>query len=120
MKYLIIDHKNVIFHISDTIDYQSNGNPLVDYGTLAIAKYLVKDVIEIDETQVTLPEDLVVYKYKYLEGSLVLNPDYVDPAPERDFGSEIDTMGVLVDEHQSSIEEIVTALNILTGEEVTQ
>ena len=47
MKYLILDHKNVIFYISDTIDYQENGNPLVDYGTLAIAEYLVKKVIEL-------------------------------------------------------------------------
>lgn len=50
--YIIKDKKDMIIAISDTLDYQSNGNPLINHGMLAIAESLVGNV---EETNV-LPE----------------------------------------------------------------
>lgn len=89
MKYLLLNEKYIIIHISDTLEYQENGNPLVDHGTLAFAKYLVADVAEIDETVVEIPEDYVPHKYMYQDGSIVINPEYVEPVPPMDVEKEI-------------------------------
>lgn len=61
--YIITDKDNVIINISKTIGYQSNGNVLVNDGTLAIAKPLVNGVYEVDE----VPEGIEESKYCYTE-----------------------------------------------------
>ena len=61
MKYVLTGENDVVIHISDTLNYQSNGNPLVDNDTLAIAEYLVKNVYE----NVEVPEEIVESKYCY-------------------------------------------------------
>lgn len=61
--YIVTDNENKIIAISETIGYQSNGNVLVDNDNLAIAKILVKDVIEVQE----IPENVVENKYCYTE-----------------------------------------------------
>lgn len=61
--YILTNHKNVIIAISETIDYQSNGNPLVDNGSLAFAKNQVKEVYEVAE----VPEEVIEGKYCYTE-----------------------------------------------------
>ena len=47
--YILTDNTNNIIYISETLSYQSNGNPLVDNGQLAIAKDLVAHTYEKDE-----------------------------------------------------------------------
>lgn len=61
--YIITDKENIIIKISETIGYQSNGNILVNDGTLAIAKLLVNKVYEVDE----IPEEIEEVKYCYTE-----------------------------------------------------
>lgn len=76
MKYIITDNKNVVMHISDTIEYQSNGNVLVDNDTLAIAKPLVKGVHEVEN----IDEDVCENKYCYTEeAGFYENANYVEP-----------------------------------------
>ena len=53
MKYILVDENNIIVHISETLDYQSNGNYLVDNGKLAIVKQLVANVYEVEN----IPEE---------------------------------------------------------------
>lgn len=61
--YIITDKNDVVFHMSKTLDYQSNGNLLVDNGNLAIAKILVKEIFEMSE----IPTEVEVQKYCYTE-----------------------------------------------------
>lgn len=103
MKYLILDNNNVVFHISDTIGYQENGNPLVDNDTLAIAAILVKEVVEHDEIATPIPEDWVSGKYVYSEGQFVVNPDYVEPVPARDLEAEVEELQKVVEELRAQI-----------------
>lgn len=103
MKYLILDNNNVVFHISDTIGYQENGNPLVDNDTLAIAAILVKEVVEHDEETTPIPEDWTSGKYEYLNGEFVVNPNYVEPAPVRDLEAEVNELQKTVDELRAQI-----------------
>ena len=78
MAYLLLDAHDVVIHISDTIDYQSNGNPLVDNGTLAYAAVLVNQVIEAD----LVPEYVTAHRYCYVDGHFVENPDWSEPVEE--------------------------------------
>lgn len=50
--YILKDIDNKIIAISDDLDYQSNGNPLIHYGKTAIIKPLVNTIEESD----TIPE----------------------------------------------------------------
>ena len=59
--YIITDENDVIIHISKTLNYQENGNPLVDNDTRAIAKLLVKEIYKIE----TVPEKVEASKYCY-------------------------------------------------------
>lgn len=61
--YIVTDKNDVVFYMSESLDYQSNGNLLVDNGALAIAKYLVKDVFEVED----VPNGGEVQKYCYTE-----------------------------------------------------
>ena len=71
--YILTDKDNIIIHISETLNYQENGNPLVDNDTLAIAKVLVENVYE----NVEVPEEIVASKYCYTqEQGFYKNPNY--------------------------------------------
>lgn len=61
--FIVVDENDVVFHISESLDYQSNGNLLVDNGGLAIAKNIVKNVFEVEE----VPSEIEVQKYCYTE-----------------------------------------------------
>ena len=78
MKHLLLDHQNVILHISDTIGYQSNGNPLVDHGTLAYAAILVAKVEAVE----AVPEGVSAQRYCYENGEFVPNPNWVEPGTD--------------------------------------
>lgn len=79
--YIITDKDNVIINISKTIGYQSNGNILVNDGTLAIAKLLVNKVYEVDE----VPEEIEEAKYCYTEEKgFYKNENYVEYFSEED------------------------------------
>lgn len=78
MKYLLIDPDGVILHISDTLDHQANGNPLVDNGTLAYVACLVEREAGLE----TVPEEITAYRYCYTdEAGFTLNPNWVEPTP---------------------------------------
>lgn len=71
--FIVTDKNNVIIHISETKDYQSNGNLLVDNGKLAIAAYLVNGVYEVE----TVDEGVVPSKYCYTESAgFYKNPNW--------------------------------------------
>lgn len=71
--FIVTDKEDVIIHISETKDYQENGNLLVDNGKLAIAAYLVNDVYEVD----TIDEGVVPSKYCYTtDKGFYKNPNY--------------------------------------------
>lgn len=57
--HIIKDKVGRIIAISDTLTYQENGNPVIDNGMRAIAKFLVGSVEESD----TIPEG-----WEYVEG----------------------------------------------------
>jgi len=83
MKYLILSNDNVVMHISSTLEYQENGNPLIYDGTLAINKYIVGNVVTLNDAEVS--EDILENpeKYCYTEnGGFTLNPNYVEPVKE--------------------------------------
>lgn len=75
MKYILVNDKNVIVFISDTVEYQDNGNILIENGRLAICDYLIKKVYQLDDEQLT-PE-IQPNKYCYTEyDGFYKNPDY--------------------------------------------
>ena len=93
MKYLILNHDDVIIHINnEKVRRQNNGNLLVDEGRLSIAGYLSKEVVEIDESTVSIPEDLAPIKYLYKDAEFVLNPNYVEPKTLKDMESEVEAL----------------------------
>ena len=74
--YILTDKNDVVFYMSETLSHQSNGNLLVDNGNLAIAKYLVKDVFEVEE----IPTEVEVQKYCYTaEKGFYKNENYKEP-----------------------------------------
>lgn len=44
--YIIRDMTDKIIAVSDTLEYQSNGNPLIDEGKMAISIHLVDSIEE--------------------------------------------------------------------------
>ena len=80
MKHLLLDHAGVVLHISDTIGYQSNGNPLVDHGTLAYAAILVDRVVEVEN----VPQGVTAQRYCFVGGEFVLDPNWKPPTPPID------------------------------------
>lgn len=94
--YIITDKDDVIFYITETKNYQENGNLLVDNDSLAIADYLVKGVYEIQE----IPENVEVHKYCYTEeNGFYENENYVEPKKE-----------VTIEELQEQITDLQLAL----------
>lgn len=62
--YIITNENNEIINFSETIDYQENGNLLIDNGT-AIAKAQTEKIgsYEVEE----IPENIVEVKYCYTQ-----------------------------------------------------
>lgn len=76
MKYVLTNENNEVVAISETLDYQSNGNPLISNGALAIASYLVSHTYE----NVEIPEGVVENKYCYTtEKGFYKNPNWQEP-----------------------------------------
>ena len=73
--YVITDKNGVIIHLSATMGHQTNGNLLVDNGTLAIAPLLVGQVSE----DVEVPEGVAPQTHTYINGTFAANPNYTDP-----------------------------------------
>lgn len=62
--YVIVNHKNVIIHISETLGEQEiSKNVLVDGGSLAIPRLHIKEIYEVAE----VPEEIIEGKYCYTE-----------------------------------------------------
>ena len=71
--YILTDENNVIICISDTLEYQENGNPLVKNESYAIAENLVKHTYE----NVEVPEGIEESKYCYTtKKGFYKNEDY--------------------------------------------
>lgn len=81
MKYVLTNENNEIVAISETLDYQSNGNPLINNGALALASYLVSHTYE----NVEIPEGVCESKYCYTpEAGFYKNDNYVEYFSEED------------------------------------
>ncbi|MCM1052444.1 MAG: hypothetical protein NC483_00480 [Ruminococcus sp.] len=101
--YVLTNNEDMIVHISETLDYQKNGNPLVDNGTLAIAKYLVAHTYE----NIEIPDGVCESKYCYTKDKgFYKNEDYVEPVPE-----------IINQELQEQITELQLAMIELAGAE---
>lgn len=73
--YVLTNENNEVVAISETLDYQSNGNPLINNGKLAIASYLVSHTYE----NVEIPEGVCKDKYCYTtEAGFYKNENYVE------------------------------------------
>ena len=81
MKHLLIDHNDAAVHVSPTLAYQDNGNPLVDRGTLAYASVLVKEVVTVADETVPgdLPNGVTDRRYCYIDGEFVPHPNWGPP-----------------------------------------
>ena len=101
--YVITDKQGVIIKMSPTIDYQENGNPLVDNGQLAIAEILVGAV----SGDVDVPDGVGEYTHKWIDGKFSVNEDYVPPS-----GSLIPKG---TDELAAQVADLTQSLNILMG-----
>lgn len=71
--FIITDKNDVIMHISETKDYQENGNILIYNKTLAIPTSLTNGVYEVSE----IPIGVETQKYCYTEEKgFYANKDY--------------------------------------------
>ena len=82
--YILTNKNNVIIAISKTLDYQENGNPLLEDRTGFIYAYGKRpdEVINVCEVA-EVPEEMVEQKYCYTQNDgFTLNPNYVEPEKE--------------------------------------
>ena len=86
MKHLLIDHNDAVVHVSPTLAYQDNGNPLVDHGTLAYASVVVKEAVTVADETIPgdLPSGATDRRYCYIDGEFVPNPNWVEPVEPTD------------------------------------
>ena len=75
--YVITDKTGVIIKLSKTLDYQENGNPLVDNGSLAIAAILVGEI----SGDIKIPDGVNAYTHTWIDGKFAKNLDYAPPEP---------------------------------------
>lgn len=74
MPYLFLPKNDKrILHISSDLDYQPNGNYLINEGTIAIPPSIV-DMIEVD----SIPESVETEKWSYIDGEFVYT--WVEPS----------------------------------------
>lgn len=111
MSYLVVDSKNVILAISDTIGYQDNGNALLKNGTMAIPPALFKQVVEVQSVDTGVEEMQYCYD---AEKGFYKNPDYVAPTKTTeqtiaDLQATIDTQAASITALQAAV---ATALGV--------
>lgn len=93
--YIVLDKENnLILAISNTLSYQSNGNPLCD--DYAIAACLVGSIVEVDN----IPDEVVAYDYLYNDGVYTRIPERepTNEATEADYIASLEELGVTFDE----------------------
>lgn len=106
MVYIITNKEDIIIHISETKDYQNNGNLLVNDGKLAISKHSIKEVYEVEEVPVEVAEN----KYCYTkERGFYKNENYIEPVNEL---TEIEKLKL----QNESLQEQVTNLELALAE----
>lgn len=93
--YIIKDKTGEVIAISDTLDYQSNGNPLIDNGMRAIAEILVGNIEESE----TIPEG-----WEYVEG--VYNPIVEEP------DQTLEERVTALEEENAALKEQLAQLNV--------
>lgn len=78
MKYVILamDDKRII-HLSDDLGYQSNGNYLINNGTIAIPPSIC-EMVMVD----SVPDNVEPEKYCYIDNTFVENPNWSEPVEE--------------------------------------
>lgn len=62
-----------IMHISKTIDYEANGNYILDSNIRVL-----KTIAECEHVE-TVPDYVKIEKYLYVNGEFVVNPEYTEP-----------------------------------------
>lgn len=115
--YLIVNHKNVIIEISETVETQKiSGNVLINNGSLAIAKNQVKAVYE----DVEVPDEVIEGKYCYTtEKGFYLNPRYNNKDAEIEaLKAKLEESDNKLIETDAQITEIQLALVEQAGSEV--
>lgn len=101
--YVLTDHNNVIIAISETLEYQSNGYPLINHGTLAIPMQHIKKISEVEE----VPSEVKEHKYCYIEEEgFYINENYKEPVDSQ----EIETRVSLVEERIALTEDAVNSI----------
>lgn len=101
--YILTDYNNVIIAISETLEYQSNGYPLIKHGTLAIPTQYIKAISEVEE----VPSEVKERKYCYTEkNGFYVNENYVEPVDSQ----EIETRVSLVEERIALTEDAVNSI----------
>ena len=110
--YLVVNHKNVIIEISETIGEQKiSGNILVHNGSLAIAKNQVKAVYDVE-----VPDEVMEAKYCYTpEKGFYENKNYVEPYNGKE---EIEKLKAKKAELEEQITEIQLAMVEMAESEV--
>lgn len=72
--YIITNGENIIMHMSETLNHDSNGDILVDMDTLTLSKDLVKGTYEVEN----VPEEVYLGRYCYEEEKgFYKDPNYV-------------------------------------------
>lgn len=79
--YVLTDNNGVAICVSETLDHQENGNPLVHNGTLAIAEILVNgEYANVNN----VPTDYEDGKYCFDGSVWTRNPEWREPQPSPD------------------------------------
>ncbi len=108
--FIITDKNNKIFHISETIGYETNGNIILDNGT-QIGCFREVEVHEVD----TIPNEVCTEKYCYTEADgFYENPNYVEPidpnAEMEALKQQVSTLQAVNEDLNNQITEIQLAL----------
>lgn len=84
-------NNNKVLIISPTLEYLSNGNALVNNGTLAIAKYLIENVYEKAENDISA--EVIPNKYCYTEAEgFFIDPNWQETYTEEERISALEDM----------------------------
>ena len=88
MYIIVAKDRNLVLGIWDTISYQSNGNFLGP--NYAIAKSIVKEVVELEE----IPEEVVPLHYSYIDGEFILTEE-LPPTIEEQLDDAVTALEIL-------------------------
>ncbi len=74
--YIITDYDDVIFHITETVETQENGDISINNGSLIVAKSIIKGIYEVTE----IPQEVAIHRYCYTKKEgFYKNINYVEP-----------------------------------------